>query len=103
VSGRRKPRPPGLILPVSVLERRIVGECYICGDPVYAGDEAHIGNCAREMLPEIMKAREARRADLAIFDEASWDPEVSEHMRRVGRRMLAEGRLVVKPSERAGF
>lgn len=33
----------------------------------------------------------------------AWDPEVEQHMRHVGRRMVAEGRMRVKPSERAGF
>jgi hypothetical protein len=38
---------------------------------------------------------------MPVFEE--WDPEVAAHLRKVGERMVAEGRLEVKPSERAGF
>lgn len=75
----------------------------LCLQPFYPGEErafqAHVGRCAREHRDAI----EERRKRLALFREEAWDPEVAEHMRKVGERMKREGRLEVKPSERAGF
>lgn len=77
----------------------------LCGKPFYPGEERsferHVGDCARRHM-DLIRAQ-SPRTRLPAFDEEAWDPEVSEHMRRVGRRMLEEGRLEVKPSERAGF
>lgn len=61
---------------------------------------AHMRRCAREHAQEIHDASPRTRLP-AIFE--SPDPEVDAHMKRVGDRMRREGRLVVKPSERAGF
>jgi hypothetical protein len=63
--------------------------------------EKHTGDCARKHLDEIRKAGIAHR--VAIMDPATWDPEVEAHMNELGKRMLREGRLTVKPNERAGF
>jgi hypothetical protein len=38
-----------------------------------------------------------------VFDPAGRDLEIEAHMRRVGKRMLKEGRWTVNPNERAGF
>lgn len=77
----------------------------ICGRCWYDGEErayqAHVGKCARSHLQEIDAQRLKTRAP--IFDEESWDPEVAEHLRKVGKRMRAEGRLEVRPNEKAGF
>ena len=69
-----------------------------CGAVFFEGERAawehHVGPCARanrDRLP---------RSQAAMED---FDPEVSAHLRRVGERMLAEGRMEVKPNEAAGF
>lgn len=77
----------------------------VCG-AVFSRDqhdlyERHIGRCAEQH--EDVWRQASPRHRLPVFDESNWDPEVAAHMRDVGRRMLAEGRMTVKPSERAGF
>ena len=76
--------------------------CHMCGEelPNQRAHEAHVGPCARSKMGEIHAALEVRRR--SIFDSRSWDPEIAEHMRKVGERMKAEGRMEVKPNERAG-
>ena len=80
------------------------GEGEICGRLYYPGEERewqkHCGECARKHMDAIQAERPSVRLP-AIYE--SWDPEVEEHMRRVGERMKKEGRLTVHPSERAGF
>jgi NMD protein affecting ribosome stability and mRNA decay len=82
----------------------IVGVCHTCEARFYRGQEEdwqrHVGQCAREHLDEVMDARAEQKKRLSIFDEESWDPEWAAHQRDVGKRMLAEGRLVAKPNER---
>jgi hypothetical protein len=84
-------------------ERELVGRCLVpgCGARFYAGEEAawqkHVGRCARANIDRIKAATEQP----AIMED--FDPEVSKHMRDVGERMIDEGRLEVRPSERAGF
>ena len=77
----------------------------ICGELFYPGEERkwakHCGECAAQHRDVI--EQQSPRNRLPIFDENAWDPEVAEHMRKVGERMKAEGRLEVLPSERAGF
>lgn len=63
--------------------------------------ERHTGRCARQHEDVWRRAAPSHR--LPVFDESNWDPEVAAHMRVVGARMLREGRMTVKPSERAGF
>jgi hypothetical protein len=48
-------------------------------------------------------ARAEHKKRMAVFDDDSWDPEIRQHMDKVGERMKREGRLVVRPNERAGF
>jgi hypothetical protein len=83
--------------------RVVTGPGEICGMTFTRPDvwQRHVGRCARAHMDEIRA--ESLRARMPVFDEESWDPEVSEHMAKVGARMKAEGRLEVKPSERAGF
>lgn len=75
----------------------------LCLAMFYPGEERafqkHCGECAHRHRDAI----EERKNRLEIFREDAWDPEVAEHMRKVGQRMIREGRLVVKPHERAGF
>jgi hypothetical protein len=61
---------------------------------------AHMRACVAENR-ESIHSQSPRRRLPAIYE--SVDPEVDAHMKRVGDRMRREGRLVVKPSERAGF
>lgn len=63
--------------------------------------QRHIGRCAKEH--EHIWRAESPKARMPVFDQDLWDPEVAAHMREVGQRMLREGRLTTKPSERAGF
>jgi hypothetical protein len=82
----------------------IVGQCSLCELVFYDQDEArrHFERNARkhaEMANEMRQERLEER--MPVFEE--WDPEVAAHLRKVGERMVAEGRLEVKPSERAGF
>lgn len=100
------PQPPkgGLTLWVPRgAETKPIGECYICGIPFFDMREptVHLPRCAREHGDVIRE--NSLKARLPIFDENEWDPEVARHMRRVGKRMIRERRLEVKPSERAGF
>lgn len=86
----------------------ITGVCNFCGARFERkGEEAaweqHTARCGQKHLDDIraMAPSEVNRG--TIWDENSWDPEVAEHMRKVGRRMRAEGRLETHPSERAGL
>lgn len=84
----------------------LVGKCHLCDATFYRGQEQawqeHVGECARSQLDEIRHQREQERKT-SIFNEDNWDPELAAHMKKVGERMLREGRLVMKPNERAGF
>lgn len=78
--------------------------CLVPGCEVTFGEherreyQEHTGRCARENMDKI-RAQTAPHPVLG----GDFDPEVTAHMRKVGQRMLAEGRMEVKPSERAGF
>ena len=82
-----------------------VGPGEVCGAAFWPGEErkfqSHVGRCAQEHETEIHN--ESPRTKLPIFDEANWDPEVAAHLKKVGARMLKEGRFVMHKSERAGF
>jgi hypothetical protein len=80
-----------------------VGECYLCGAEFFPGDNQarHMRQCVRERADDFIAERAAQRKRLAALQP--WDPEIAEHMRNVGERMKREGRLVVRPNERAGF
>lgn len=77
--------------------------CLLCGQEFSAAQmldyETHVGDCARAHAQEIHEMSEERRK--SVFEP--WDPEVADHMHKVGERMKQERRLEVKPSERAGF
>lgn len=80
----------------------IVGKCLVpgCGATFYQGQEQqwqrHVGDCARENMDAIRE----KMHRLSIFDD--FDPEVTAHLRKVGKRMLAERRMTVLPHETAG-
>lgn len=79
-----------------------VGEEDMCGKVFYrherAAFERHVGECARANMDAI-HAR-SPRARMPVFDEENWDPEAAAYLKRVGERMLREGRLVTKKNER---
>jgi hypothetical protein len=83
----------------------LVGTCTTCDRIFYRGEEEewqrHVGWCARQHLPEILDERQARKSRLEIFQEESWDPELAAYFKRVGDRMLREGRLTMRRNERS--
>lgn len=82
------------------------GYCSICDSDLFgtlSDCQKHMAVCARKNIDEIRAAAPSARHKGGPFDPESWDPEVEEHLRKVGERMLAEGRLEVKDSEKAGL
>lgn len=78
--------------------------CRICQTGLHSPREyeQHVVACSQRHMNEILAAREEeKRRNGVSFGHP--DPELEEHMRRVGERMRREGRLIVKPNERAGF
>jgi hypothetical protein len=99
-----KPRRSNLQIIVPRGHAEVVGQCSLCELVFYDQAEArrHFERNARkhaELANEMRTERLEER--MPVFDE--WDPEVAEHMRKVGKRMLEERRLEVKPNEKAGF
>ena len=98
-----------LMVPHGYDDGPLVGKCTVpgCGQVFYAGQEdewqKHVGWCARKNRDVIEEMIAARKKQMAVFQPETWDPEIREHMDKVGKRMIAEGRLTVKPNERAGF
>lgn len=100
-----------LYLPASAMEeptmvcRVPTGLETTCGALFYPGQENlfqhHCGDCAKANAEWVQTASIRKR--LPFMDDDWWDPEVAEHMRRLGQRMRDENRLEVKPHERAGF
>lgn len=82
--------------------REVFGKCTVpgCGRIFYAGEEQawqrHVGPCARANLDRI----EAVTRQEPVFSEENWNPDAARHLRGVGRRMLAEGRMEMFPSEK---
>lgn len=104
--ARSASRDLTIILPRSAAQERVPFRCTLCGARFTKSQaelyERHVGDCARKNIDEIRaNAPSARRAGTP-FDPNNWDPEVERHMLAVGRRMIAERRLEVKPHERAG-
>lgn len=99
---KAKRTPTGLTVIVAN-DAEPTGRCYTCGVPFFSREEGerHMGPCARSRMDELKALRVSER--LPFMDEEAWDPEVAAHLRKVGDRMLKEGRWEVKPSERAGF
>jgi hypothetical protein len=92
-----------ILVPRGYEDAEVIGKCLVpgCGARFYAGQEsqwqAHVGPCARRNMDRI---EAVRPPSLPIFED--FDPEVSAHLRNVGRRMLREGRLEVRKNEGAG-
>lgn len=84
--------------------REHIGVCNICGyEAPYRDAQAHMVRCARQYMDAIRAASPSQKWKGEAFDPETWDPEVEEHLKRVGQRMLREGRMTVKPNERAGL
>jgi hypothetical protein len=99
-----KPRRDKLQILVPREHGTVVGQCSLCELVFYDQAEArrHFERNARKHAEMANEARTERLEErMPVFDE--WDPEVAEHMRKVGKRMLKERRLEVRPEERAGF
>lgn len=85
----------------------LIGHCTVpgCGARFYKGQEdvwqKHVGDCARRNMDRIQAEVDAHRA--SPFNERHWDPEVAQHLRKVGERMKREGRYELLPSEAAGM
>jgi hypothetical protein len=75
-----------------------------CGQLFYESEAAayqrHTARCAQQHM-DVIRALSSQRTQDGLFEP--WDPEIAAHMAKVGERMKREGRLVVHPSERAGF
>lgn len=109
-NGAVPPRSAQLLVPRGYEDPEppvMVGVCTTCDARFYRGQEEdwqrHVGPCARAHLGEIMDARAAKKKRLAALQPESWDVELEAHMAKVGERMKREGRLTVRPNERAGF
>jgi hypothetical protein len=76
----------------------------LCGRLFYEDEnrafQAHTIKCVQANRAHIEALVKARTLDGLLVP---WDPEVAEHMRKVGETMKREGRWEVKPNERAGF
>lgn len=94
-----------LVVPHQYVDTVIVGVCHACGARFGPGQEEewqrHMRPCYLQHEGEVRAEREERKKRLAIFQEESWDPELARHFRKVGDRMLREGRLTMHPNERA--
>lgn len=101
---------PTLYVPPGSLGKKWTCECPTpggkkCGEQ-FELDEVdkftrHVLRC-RERNEEAIALASPRRRN-PITDPNGWDPELESHMRKVGRRMRKERRLIIKPNERAGF
>jgi hypothetical protein len=95
--------------------RKIIGWCEVCEEqmpsgqvipvPFYSDRDVvtHMASAAHKDRVELARAEEAqRKSRLEAFTTTS-DPEIAAHLQKVGKKMLAEGRMVVKPHEKAGM
>jgi hypothetical protein len=94
-------RASGLIVPPEYADRAPAFRCTVCGMEFPSEQrgawQRHVGGCARANMDKIKAATK-----VPPFME-DYDPEITQHMRGVGKRMIEEGRLEIKPNERAGF
>jgi hypothetical protein len=78
-----------------ILVRQQTGFCDICDVPFYSDRDVrtHMATIAhREAVQAAVEAEQARKKRLALVYDST-DPEVEEHLLKVGKRMLAEGPL----------
>jgi len=94
-----------ILIPHDFMGRRPLGYCGICDVPFYSDRDRdrHLRSGVHAAQVEVERqAEQARREGMTWLYEHP-DPEVQQHMEKVGQRMREEGRWVVKPNERAGF
>lgn len=88
-----------------IIPRPQIGFCDVCEVPFFTDRDVrqHMGSPEHE--DGVQRAREAEQRSRALlaFMHEDPDPEITEHMRKVGERMRREGRWVVHPNEKAGF
>lgn len=105
--NRRPAHALTILVPRGYDDTTIVGVCHVCDAKFGEGQEEawqrHVGKCARAHMDEIRASTPKARQRGTVFDPENWDPEVEDYMLSVGKRMLREGRMEVKPHERAGF
>lgn len=89
----------------SMVCRVPTGPGKVCGALFYPGQEgkflAHMRDCKDRHIAAIHEQSPKSRVPI-IHDPNQWDPEAEEHLRKVGQRMIEEGRLVLKRNERIG-
>lgn len=101
--------PLTIMVPHDFMGRPAIGYCGLCDVPYYTerGVRAHLRSAGHDAQVAIELAeREAKKKRLAIFydpEAPGSDPEIEAHLKKVGQRMLREGRWEVKKNERAGF
>lgn len=109
LNARGNPKAQGLqiFVPPSVADHVVIAYCCRvpgCGATFRKGEkeawQRHVGPCARANIDRLRAVMD--RAGAGPLGE-DFDPEVTKHMRKLGETMIREGRLTVKPSERAGF
>lgn len=113
ILGTRNDHRPSIVLPRSCADLAapppLVGKCLVpgCGAVFYKGHEdawqAHTARCGEEHIDDIRAMAPSERNKGTIFDHRDRDFEMERHFRRVREDMGREGRMTVKPNERAGF
>lgn len=77
-----------------------VYKCNVCGWHFTSDEQkqwqSHVGDCARKNMDKIL----AKRPKGAIFGPDDVDKEAEAHLKKVGERMLKEGRWELKPEEK---
>ena len=77
------------------------GDGQVCGQTFETelAWESHMRGCVQRTGEDRM-LRDSPRTRMPVFREEEWDPEWAAHQRRIGERMLREGRLVQRRNER---
>ena len=109
LSGLWYPGKPEEREPYAVCRIPCGPEGEVCGHVIYADENnpervriSHQQQCVKDN--EHWIHRNSPRARLPLFhDPDNFDHEIRDHMQKVGKRMIAEGRLEVRKNERAGF
>jgi hypothetical protein len=97
-------RRSGLIVPPEYADRRPAFRCNVCGaefpNEQRGSWQRHVGECARVHAAEIEAMRPSVRNKGGPFDPENWNPDAEAHLRKVGKRMLREGRMTLKRNEK---
>jgi hypothetical protein len=75
----------------------------LCGKRFYEDEQrkfqSHVIACSKEHEAAVQAERPSSKVPV-LYDRDFWDPEYEDHMRKVGNRMVAEGRMEMRPNER---